>query len=339
MASSSKSPVIFALLTPDNLEAVRAFSKVVDATLNNPGHYSYHKAFIQSSGSQIPLKNLLRAASSSTDSEEDSKTKTELDALIWTGSYVFSLKILPEDFPQLWRAGSGRWISSPHGDVDFLLSVEPQEDRVRGTHAHFQFNAKSGILMLGAYHSGLNAIKIGNETFGRNNGQRALNSQSTTLRFGKLEYKFCYQIEPNTPLESRYQEDMMFYFENVLKSPLPIEATSATPSAMNITIGPWTLHRPVGAGTFGVVSAASHQTGDIVAVKTFIRRSQQTSKAPDYEIEIVQKVMACDHDERQKYIISLENVLYSSGSKTFKGPGPDFVYLLYTPLAEGTSTS
>jgi Protein kinase domain len=340
---SEHPPFMFAKLSPYNEAAIHTYSRTVDAVLGDPMRFAHQRQFMSFSTVQVPINTVLRGRSAPTSSTE---SDTELGSkpaeagardLVWSGCYVFSLQHLPARPTAGWRAGKGRW-NLPLGDVDMLLSYNMPETEIRGSHAWFLFERISGIFCVQARHFGRESVRINADSLTPQDGPRTLSKSSKIIQLGKLEFEFAYTIEANSDEEIQFQQQKQNFFRDYLNSPPPIEATSATPSENDITIGPWTLHGPIGRGTYGVVSAASHHnSGEVAAFKTFLRYNGPTSQNVTTEVSVAYALKSLLEPHKYgKYILKLKEIIYQRGKPEYDGTGPENVYLLCDPLARGT---
>lgn len=335
----------FARLTPHNIEACKAFSNVVDMILSHPTQFEHHRRFISYSPTQVSLHSVLDLPSTSSSAGTGTDTDTEptfgenarskiREQMVWKGSYPLSLDV-PPDVPGLgWRTGSGRWKSDAIGSVDLLLSYNTPQDDVRGSHVWFTFKKDTGVLMLQPRHSGRNGIKLKAKYYAGQSNVQALIQPASVIQIGRLEYEFEYTIEAHSAAERRFQTRKAKYFEEQLSSPPPNEATSVTPSLNTMAIGPWTIPSTVGKGTYGVVSAAIHQNGTAVAVKSFLRHDRRSNKSVMDELVSAERLTSDikKHDHRE-YVLQLQEVMFQRGASDFDGGPPEQVWMLYTPLA------
>lgn len=335
----------FARLTPHNIEACKAFSNVVDTILSHPTQFEHHRKFIGYSPTQVPLHSVLEFPSSSSAVGTGTDTDTEpavgqnaaseiAEQKVWKGSYQLCLDVPPFGPALGWRAGSGRWLKNPTGSIDLLLSYNTPQDDVRGSHALFTFKKDTGVLMVQPRHPGQSGIKLKAKYYAGQNNAQALIQPASVLQIGRLEYEFVYTIDAHSAMESRFQVRKSEYFQAQLNAPPPNEATSVTPSWNSMAIGPWTIPSTVGKGTYGVVSAAIHENGAAVAVKSFLRHNRQTDKSVMDEMMIAHNLMRdIKNQDYREYILQLQEVIFQRGASKFDGGPPEQVWMLYTPLA------
>ncbi|MCJ1245672.1 hypothetical protein MMC30_002876 [Trapelia coarctata] len=340
-------PNTFAYLTPRNAHAHRTFSSVVDAILDNPHQFEHHRKLIDFNISRVSLQSLLRRSNSPSGTVTDTGTDTEPDISasnsddkVWSGRYLLSLKPPPTLPATGWRAGAGRWTKDdPSGAVDFLLSYNTPQSGVRGSHVYFTFDKETGILMLQA-RSQRQGVRLESSYFERQHGARALNKSSSIIQIADLEYEFAYTMQPGTGLESAFQSLKTEFFRRHFNVSAPIEATSATPSHNDMSVGDWTLLGAVGLGAFGVVSAASHRKGEVVAFKQLLRHNSATAEAVAGEVSSAQEIKtAIDTHMYKQYVIQLKDVIYQRTQTEYNGSVPEQIFILYTPLARGTFQS
>lgn len=341
-------PYAFAQLKPNNTDACKAFSKVVDAMINNPKQFEHHRKFIRYSPTQVLLHSVLNLPSTSssvgtgTDTEteptvgEDAKSENR-EQMIWQGSFHLSLDVAPF-FPALgWRAGSGRWNKNPIASVDLLLSYLTPQDSVRGNHVIFGFNKNTGVLMLQPCHGGQHGIKLDAKSFAGPSNAQALLRPASVIQIGRLEYQLEFTMPVNHIMEKLFQKEKAKYFQERLHAPPPIEATSGTPSWNNMVIGPWTAISTVGRGSYGVVSAAIHWDGSVIAVKSFLRHNRQSDKSVMDEVATAKRLMIDikRHDYRE-FVLHLQEVIFERRAPMYDLGPPEQVWMLYTPLARCT---
>jgi len=344
----NESSALFAQLTPHNIEACRAFSNVVDTILNHPTQFDHHRKFISYSPTQVPLHSVLDLPSTSSSAGTGTDTETEPtcgdnaksqieEQMVWKGSYPLSLDIPPQGPALGWRAGSGRWKGNATGSVDLLLSHNTPQDDVRGSHVSFTFDKDTGVLMLQPRHPGQSGIKLRSKYYAGQSNAQALIEPASVIQVGRLEYEFKYTIEAHSAVERRFQIRKVKYFQEKLNAPPPIEATSVTPSRNSMAIGAWTVPGTVGKGTYGVVSAAIHQNGTVIAVKSFLRYDRPTDRSVMNEMVIAETVMSnIKREDYREYILQLQQVIFQRGASKFDRGPPEQVWMLYTPLARCT---
>jgi hypothetical protein len=271
-SSSDDSDLLeFARLVPSNRAARRAFDAIARQVRAddkwNPHHRQYIVIEKNESSNGSPSKP------SSTDhrpppesfsdilqsrvmldedvSDSDTPSSEPLETLL-TGYYRLSLDVAPQFARIGWRLGSGR-PRHLNDAVDFLLTMPGYHNvGVAGSHARFQFERRSGALLLVA--SNLRGTPV------------VLNS----LEFGDLTYHFEYTIK-GPKEEERYQQSLRTYFDFAYGSQ-PVPSSSATPNAHDRELGDYILRNTLARGGSGIVSVANHvKTGTPVAVKEILR--------------------------------------------------------------------
>ncbi len=347
-SKENKSPFVFARLSPHNIEAHQAFSNVVDTILNQPTQFEDHCKFLSYSPTQVPLHSVLSVSSTSSSAGTGTDTETEptvgedvrakiMDQMIWKGCFTLSLDVLPSRPAFGWRAGSGRWKNDATGAVDLILTYSTLSDDVRGSHFWLSFNKNTGVLMLQPRHSGRNGIKLKAMYYAGQSNAQALIETASVIQAGRLEYKFEYTFQGHSAADKTFQLSKIKYFRDHLKAPPPIAATSITPSWNSMAIGPWTIPGTVGKGSYGVVSAAIHQNGTVVAVKSFLRFDRPTERSTMNEMVTAQTLMNhIQGQDNREYILQLKEVIFQRGASKFDRGPPEQVWMLYTPLAHCT---
>ena len=211
---------------------------------------------------------------------------------------------------------------------------------MRGSHFCFTFNKNTGVLMLQPRHGGQYGIKLKAQYYAGRNNVQALVEPASVIQVGRLEYQFEYTIQAHSVVERAFQLEKAEYFQQRLNAPPPIEATSDTPSWNNMAIGPWIIPGAVGKGTYGVVSAAIHQNGTVIAVKSFLHHDRRSNKNVIDEMMTAERLMTdLKKHEYREYILELQEVIFERGASKFDGGSPEQVWMLYTPLARCTFTT
>lgn len=336
----------FALLRPHNIDACKAFSKVVDTIIGQPKDFEHHRKFIRYSPTQVPLHSALDPPSTSSSVGTGTDTETEPtvgedakadEQMVWKGSYYLSLDVPPQFPPLGWRVGSGRWKADVTGLVDLLLSFGSPQDEVRGSHVWFNFNKTTGVFTLRPRHPGQQGIKLNAVYYAGQSQVLALIQPASLIQIGRLEYRFEFTPQVDRAMEKRFQEEKAKFFQVHLKAPPPIEATSVSPSWNNMVIGPWTATSTVGRGAFGVVSAAIHRDGSVIAVKSFLRHDRRTDKSVMDEVAMAERLMIdIKRHEYREFVLQLQEVIFERRASVYDSGPPEQVWMLYTPLARCT---
>ena len=338
-------PHLFARLEPRNAKAYRAFTEVIDAIARDPERYKHHAQFITHDPCPVPLQSLLErhtpgstSDASTNYAEIQEAISTASDQEVFRGGYMFSLKIKPELTRLGWRVGNGRWSQDPElGQVDFLLSINISNIGVHGLHARFLFDVESGIFGVRACHH-KKGVTLDHNRFGSDQGLWALGPKAM-IQMGDLLYEYSYAIAPGSDMDRMFGDLKKKFFIEVLEVAPPIEATSLTPSENDMIFGPWRMHRPVGKGAFGIVSAASRRQGplEVVAVKHMRSTSKQSAANIEREVQSAQALtFALREHEYKQYVLQLKDVIYPRGRESFVNGSISDVLLLYTPLTRGT---
>ncbi|KAK2811745.1 hypothetical protein FQN50_001783 [Emmonsiellopsis sp. PD_5] len=354
VAPQGAEPLVFARLTPHNAAAYKAFRTVVDAMKRDPALLAHHRHFLHYDEPGRPLSSLLAlhhsaslevsggsdVASSVSSSDQHTEEPPD-DNLVYNGHYLFSLNVLPVQPTLGWMIGTGRRRgSNMTGAVDILLNCQPPFGRVHSRHAALSFHKNSGILQLESCHKDA-SVSLDMNPFTRLDGSRGLTRLTSLIEFGDLLYRFSYSDWPPAE-EIRFQKQKDAYFLEHLRTPAPIQSTSATPSVNGIIIGNWNLHRTVGGGAFGIVNAASRLGGklQVVAFKAMVRSDYFSDRNVDAEfLAALNLKKATENHEYKIFIIRMKEAIYERGSSVFDYSGPERVYFIYSPLARGTFSS
>ena len=331
----------FTTLEPWNKAAMKCFSKVCDAFLENPLQYSHHRRFLWHRDTKLRLRDLIERGSSARDSpalasvlsfsSEGTEPDEENDLLsefVWSGHYSFSLATPPELTQVGWRVGYGRkWVEDPCGRVDILLAVygDAKPHRLHGNHAIFNFIQQSGAFAMRCIHD--DGAAIGTHHFGPNDKYQVLQRSEQLITLGDLQYKLSFVTARQN--EDAFQIAKRYYLVNKLEWEDPIVHVSATPTDQNVHIGEWTLMKSAGAGAQAIVNAAIATDGKMAAVRVVkrLRKDDDAHNTIDL-LERIERKLARSNNNR--YTLRLHGVLRTN----VQPPSEDF--LLFTPLARLT---
>ena len=344
---------VFARLVPRNIEARRAFHGVAEGIQKGYHGAQHHRSFIDIASEKISLAQECQqstaisresdnegeyAASSSSEPGVDTEaTSPAAEEKVWTGSYIFNIKVLPQNPPVGWRLGAGRFkggkdVVNPSAGVVVLLERPPRHYGIKTIHARLSFDKQSGILLVKAHHDNPHDIVLDGEAFGTRDF-RALSLRMSILRLGKLEYDFVFTLAPNSLPEAIYQKGLEDHFRQYLETEPPLSATSATPSDNNtVHRKGWILKGALGRGSFGTVSAASNSRAQVVAFKTMARHDIDSDQHVQKEVQVAEQIRSILHADNEQRILRLVDVIYERENREYDGQNPGHVWLLYTPL-------
>lgn len=157
--------------------------------------------------------------------------------------------------------------------VDFLLTVERRQYRVRGRHARLSFHPESAALLLTVDH-GRGPILNGQEEL--DSGSRAICALSTGIMIGDLAYRLDY-----TRLEEPTFREQLSKFPRKLKlaGMDPPATLAATPSHIDQEYQGHIIQSPFAYGTEAIVSAGiDKRLGEAVAVKKVQQKQHNVSR-------------------------------------------------------------
>lgn len=287
-SSSDDSDLLeFARLVPSNRAARRAFDSIARQMRADDKWNSHHRQYIVIEKNEF--SNGSPGKSSSIDdrpppesfsdilqsrvmldedvSDSDTPSSEPLETLL-TGYYRLSLDVAPQFARIGWRLGSGR-PRHLNDAVDFLLTMPGYHNvGVAGSHARFQFERRSGALLLVASNLRGTPVVLNSQKFAHD--MRIIGRPQNTIEFGDLTYHFEYTIK-GPKEEERYQQSLRTYFDFAYGSQ-PVPSSSATPNAHDRELGDYILRNTLARGGSGIVSVANHvKTGTPVAVKEILR--------------------------------------------------------------------
>ncbi|KAL9109570.1 MAG: hypothetical protein Q9227_005750 [Pyrenula ochraceoflavens] len=349
-------PLVFAKLVPSNRAACRAFDAIAQNIKADESWKPHHRQYIVVEGpgtlpdvsttigtdvsmlSQAPSQAVFEE--DTTASESDSQSVVMQDTLL-KGHYRLSLDVAPQYARIGWRVGSGR-PKHANDAVDFLLTPPGwHKTGVAGLHARFQFERRSGALMLVASNLRGTPVNLNGSIFAHD--MRVMGRPNNTIEFGDLSYTFVYMIK-NPAQEKQFQQKLQTYFQYAYGTE-PIPSSSATPSAHDRELGEYVLRNTLARGGSGIVSVANHsRTGAPVAVKEILRTKWNHSKV-NAEIDIFRglkhvglffRIMRSVCSRCQERLAELFDVFYERGeSRYYTRDSPERIYLFLT-LAQGT---
>lgn len=333
---SKSDRIIFARLTPENLEAKRAFAAVAEEVRN--GHFQYHSQFMHIADDKIRLNDEFPASpgyqNSDIEAVSDTDVSTEGHVDVWSGYYVLDFEVTLKQPHVGWRIGRyNHNLKGADGGVDLILSIS-RGYALHNVHGRVTF-AQNGVPLLKSDSRKGSGIVLGNEAFQYN--QRALLSPSARLQFGALVYIFSFTIKPESKEETAFQKQKLKFLRNLRPDQEEIiPSVSATPTGTELCLGDWTLKGVVGHGAYGAVEAAVSKRGEIVAIKSMTRNDPETAQSIFEEVDTATRLKPLleVHDPKQR-VLRLIEILYERGNATFDGLHPERVWVLYDPLARG----
>jgi len=333
---SKSDRIVFARLSPENLEAKRAFAAVAEEVRN--GHFQYHSQFMHIAEDKIRLNDEFPASpgyqNSDVEAVSDTDVSTEGHVDVWSGYYVLDFEVTLKQPHAGWRIGRyNHNLKGADGGVDLILSTS-RGYALHNVHGRVTF-AQNGVPLLKSDSRKGSGIVLGNEAFQYN--QRALLSRSARIQFGALVYIFSFTIKPESKEETAFQKQKLKFLGKLRPDQEEIiPSVSATPTGTELCFGDWTLKGVVGHGAYGAVEAAVSKRGKVVAIKSMTRDDPKTTRHVFHEVDTATRLKSLSevHDPKQR-ILRLIEVLYERGNATFDGLHPERVWVLYDPLARG----
>lgn len=347
----------FATLKPVNILAKVAFSEVFEACLRDRQttqtttptasvltrmqagvEQEYHRdvlLFRLEMQRQAERQRSRPNDTDNTDSPTDPDTETEADnrrlGMIWEGAYIFVFSPAPS-VPDLgWTAGKGP-------NVDLLLSTRPfakqHDPKLKSFHARFNFDRETAAFFITKLNRSTAAELTVN---GVPLDQRmcTLNQHRMNIRISSLEYAFQYSEFSSS---KNYKETLREYLAGALEAPIQGAFHMPTLLSQTRTIGPWTLHDPLGKGAVGKVFLASNSRNEVVAVKV-MERNSKTAGSVDKEISVLRMLtkLAEDQDDEER-LVRLKDTLYTKDAATLPGSAAVFeeVALVLVPMTPQT---
>ena len=218
-------PLVFAKLIPSNRAACRAFDAIAQNIKADERWQPHHRQYIVIDGpGDLPDMSMTAGGDASMLSHDPSPAYLDEDAtasesdsqsvgapeVFLKGYYRLSLDVAPQYSRIGWRVGSGR---SRHANdaVDLLLTLPGwHKTGVAGLHARFQFERRSGALMLVASNLRGTPVALNGQRYAHD--MRVVGRPSNTVEFGDLSYTFVYNIR-NASQEKHFQQKLQTYFQ------------------------------------------------------------------------------------------------------------------------------
>jgi protein kinase-like protein len=338
---ASPSPIVpvFATLTPANTQAKIAFHEVYEYLIEDGAPPCFAVEPDRVFNREVFQYRLHK--SQSRDDREASDTPTDPDTdieenelrplgLIWTGRYIFSLKIPPRNAASGWILGKGR----QNNPVDVQLAINRTQYDLRGFHAIFNIHTSTGYLWA-TKASGSIDLEFTIDGHDVARGQRfGLNQTPMRLRMGRCEYIFEYTEYARSP---EYVVEQRNFLTRHLKIPhesIDLSLTP-TPSRHSRKIGDWTQGISLGKGTFGKVFVGTNAKNETVAIK-IVERGSRTQSSVAEEIRVLEELTklaksANDHGR----LVRLREVIYQNGREEYTSNRFEDVALVMEPAVRG----
>lgn len=259
----------FAKLVPVNGPAQKLFSRSVEYMRQQDD--TFHLQFIDEDVIDVDANEIaIHDKGDDSGTEYHSSSSSELDPN--RGHYLLSLRAekLPGQPAQGWRVGKGSSHASDH-NVDFLMA--PPKDSKRKhlaiIHMFFQFNLRSGILMLVAASPERPVLLYtdGEWIALRYPAKRVLHLRSNKIRLGQYEYDLIYTVSLTGTHEFFAGRNAYMRIFSDRPSP-PGNLWSVPPNAGFSKMGSIYVCSTKACGGFGwVYEGVDSLTGDPVAVK------------------------------------------------------------------------
>lgn len=348
----SKSPYVFATLTPDSLRARIAFSesydKILQESLTRHGHFMSveTKKIYDEDVHRFRLKQSKVTSSEISGDSDSTGSDNEVDTrappeyremgMIWKGHYKFEIYNLPHNPVDGWRVGRG----GTDVEVDILIAHKD----LRTLHGSFNFHPEIGRICLTSKAKGAfdDVSVIGKRV--DNGSFHAFNQRSTVLSMGFLTCSFEYTNFAKTEHFIYWREKHMQKFFNISSPKFGLTRIPLWPLRELVWDQPqdiWALGRRLDEHdgddkTYVATNSQAH----IVAIKV-LHRASKTKKDRDRQEQIVkdiehlQKVSKlCNDKQNGAWIQHMTNFNYPNQSKICTSEVFDEVLLILEPVAE-----
>lgn len=258
-----------------------------------------------------------------------------LQEKVWTGRFVFDLKVHPEQPRHGWLCGYRRWSNDPTGrgrvDIALVLPEDSKRFRIHSNQVSFNFLPETGVFAIRAIRAlHIHPVFVDASRVDCHNRLRVLDRPRQIVDVGEATYEFKYDIDN----EAAFIEARARYLRTTMHQSSPLICDTPTPSEDDIHVGKWRLLGTVGRGSESVVVSAMSSEGKLVVVKT-LDKIRFHNQRIDQEIRRYRKITETvkDSEESQYLLAFLESIAGDHSTYLFFSPHArhDFGVLLSNP--------
>lgn len=328
----------FARLVPADKRTARSVQAILDQIQDQTYEHAHHKKYVEANVDALVTARsptftfgsdeLTDGITTEADLSDDEEVLPACIACYVLGLEKFKLPFQPTEGYWFGMGDIDRYpdnagvdIRLPAANFDDYSSTRAQCNvPLYARHGRFAFNPLHGTFWLHARHKG---IRVDDRPIPPK-GKILLRSR---MRISIGPHRFIYQVKVED--ENLYQTALWRFIKDEHGQEHRSEATSATPSANDIRINDWILHRVIGASELSVIHAASHgRSGQVVAVKRLrFGSSQKRAEKEDRLYDDIGKAIQLSRYRAfvmQKHSILSAHQPHVTTSEAF---------LLLTPLA------
>lgn len=320
----------FARLIPASAVARQAFNDLVRAVVADESILRHARRFIRFEET-APIPD----DSSDTDSSTTAATEAPEQPLSYCGYYRFNMATMPNSMRLGWVLGSGRQ-DLPDSGVDFVLTAQRGQHRVRGRHCRISRDLHTGILFV--HSDGRPVIIDGKDVLQKEspsheNGrhqqpvheyQRALRER-TGIMIGNLSYVIEFTNLPAAVQEFELEEARAA----MGVKDAPSRLMSATPSIRTYEYFGYVVYPVTHGGVSSTVSLAYSKTTGLPMIIKKIKRTRHNYYAVATEIELLRTL---NHANIYKLVEVIDHSGRTNG-RDFAANEVDEVALVLDPPA------
>lgn len=340
--------LVFATLKPANVLAKLAFSNVIDAL----GHQTVgiadppadpRMAVDAQQVYDAEVRQLQREVERRREQTEEGYTSESLtdntDAedslgMVWDGYFPLCFQRPPSDPDLGWTMGKGPQEGMQSADLLLCTRSFARQHNVTLARRHSRLNFSKdnrAFCIASCFRSYVLTLAVDSVAASRQ--LLPLDKHNVRIRIDKLEYILQYTDFAST---EEYVEHREAYVIGNLGAPREIDFAMPTPLHNTRTVGPWTLGKPLGRGSYGRVFIGSNQKNEVVAVKVILRTTK-LEKYVNTEVAAYKELtaLAKKYDELGG-IVRLREVIHSNDAKPLSTTGFEEVVLVLEPMTPQT---
>jgi hypothetical protein len=208
--------------------------------------------------------------------------------------------------------------------------------KLRGCHASFNFDAKTGDLSIRKASSAADALVCaGVHVIATGVAQALEPDRLITVGPLMLRLDFTDILDEKEYLQCRDK-----YMAKYLRLTEPVSDLIPTPiRPSSRTCQQWRFRKDLGKGKFGKVWCATNPRNEVVAIKV-VERNEKTAQIVADQIETLERLKALTIAENdQGRLVRLREVIYEKGKAKFAPTVFEEVCIVLEPMVEGTFAS
>lgn len=203
--------------------------------------------------------------------------------------FALSLTQLPE-YPQLgWRIGKGRSKLHNYG-VDFLLTMQDDEDDVAGIHARFHWRNGAGGFFVTADNKRGKVVLLNGEVLQQ--GDYRTIPRQNMIAIGECLFGLQF-VDFGPEDEEQFQEELKEFLRNFYNDKHPF--VLPTPKEHDVSFGEWQVQWAMSQGGFSTVYMVIHSRDGRPAAAKHLLKTGRNSQGFQMEIEMATRISQLSH--------------------------------------------